>query len=73
MKISIREDLIISADRSRATVIWGMDKYAKGANSHLNKEKFYHELSTNPHENHQNLLINSLNDMFRKNLIPKEP
>ena len=73
IELSTREDLITTrADKNQITVIWGIDEYRKEANNQWNNKEFYYELRTEPFEDHQDTIINSLNDMVGKNLIDKE-
>ena len=67
IELSTWEDLIITrADKNEVTVIWGIDEYRKETNNQRNNKEFYYELPTEPFEDHQDTIINSLNDMVGK-------
>ena len=68
-----RTDLVITrADKGGATVIWGIEEYLAEANSQLNNSEFYQELSNDPFNDYQQIIINSLNEMLSDNMIDKE-
>jgi len=68
-----RTDLVITrADKGGATVIWGIEEYLAEANSQLNNSEFYQELSTDPFNDYQQIIINSLNEMLSESMITKE-
>ena len=72
-KLLQRNDLIITrADKGGAIVIWGIDEYLKEANSQSSNTEFYEELLIDPLEDHQKLIVNSLNEMLSNNIIDKE-
>ena len=68
-----RDDLVITrADKGGAIVIWGIEEYLLEANSQLNNTEFYQEVTVDPFEDYQKIIINSLNEMLSNNIIDKE-
>ena len=50
----------------------GIEEYLKEANNQLDNKEFYQELAINIFEDHQIIIINSLNEMLSNNIIDKE-
>eukprot|EP00112_Aurelia_sp_Birch-Aquarium-sp1_P025254 Seg831.9 transcript_id=Seg831.9/GoldUCD/mRNA.D3Y31 product="hypothetical protein" protein_id=Seg831.9/GoldUCD/D3Y31 len=73
-KVTERDDLVITrGDKGRAIVVCGgIEEYLAEANSQLNNTEFYQELTVNPFEDYQKVIINSLNKMLSNNIIDKE-
>ena len=68
-----RTDLVITrADKGSATVIWGIEEYLAEAIIQINNSEFYQELSTDPFNDYQQMIISSLNEMNSENMINKE-
>ena len=55
-----------------ATVPWSIDKYLQEATNKPNNKVFYFKPPSNLFADHQDTIINSLNDIVWKNLIDKE-
>ena len=69
---TIGGQIMTQVGKCKSTVIRDVDEYLKEAKNRIYKEKFYHELSIDTFDVHQNIVKNSLNDIFGKNLIDKE-
>ena len=68
-----REDLIITeADKGGVIVIWGIKEYLKETNNQLNNKEFNHKLLSDLFEDHQDTIINSLNDIWSKKNLTKK-
>ena len=67
MELSSREELTIAqADLPKAAVIWGFDGHLQEMKNLLKNKELSHEFPTDPFEDYQESIINSLNCMIRK-------
>ena len=69
---SIKDVIIIQADRGEATVIWDIDDYPKETNNQLHNKKFYHKLQSDLFNDHQNIIIYLFDGMVKIILFNKK-
>ena len=64
--------IITLADKGGATVIWGIEEYLTEANGQLGKSEFHKELSLDPFIEYQKIVLDSLDELHKNNLIDEE-